>query len=155
MTSLQPVCDLSTVSVLIQNKDYQGRTYESDLVTINERHNVGFEVFDNEIIVFYFTNHDHFDYDSSKFENNEEYAASVIDFLNKIFTLPILYVKVTKGKSVKREEYFFVMPNGEEESIAGPIGHLFNGNPFAKQITTKTTWQYDKAAGGFINTTPK
>ena len=156
LNSIQPVCDLSNVSVSTENEDWRGRTNKSDFVTINERHNIGFEVFDNEIIVFYFTNHDHFDYDSSMTENYEEYAANVIDFLNRIFTLPILYVKVTKGKSVKREEYFFVMPDGQEESLAGPNFHyLFSLNPFAKKTTTRTTWQYDRAAGDFINAVQK
>lgn len=40
-------------------------------------------------------------------------------------------------------------------SIAGPYIHLFVGNPFAKKIVTKVTWQYDKVIGDFISVTPK
>ena len=61
------------------------------------------------------------------------------------------YNKVTKGNKLKREDYFFVLQNGQEESMAGPWVRLF-GNPFVKKITTRVTWQYDKEFGDFITT---
>ena len=146
---LQPICDLSSISVSIENNDWRGRPYKSDYVTIIKRHNIGFEVFDNEIIAFYFTDHCHFEDYSSTTENDEDYVTRAIDFLTRLFTLPVRYNKVTKGNKVKREEYFFVLQNGQEESMAGPWVRLF-GNPFVKKITTRVTWQYDKEFGDFI-----
>lgn len=155
LNSIRPVCDLSNINVLTENKDWRGRTYKSDYVTIIKSHNIGFEVFNNEIIAFYFTNHCHFEDYSSTPESDEDYVTKAINFLTRLFTLPVRYVKVTKGKKVRREEYFFVMPNGQEESIAGSCIQLFGGNSFAKKIVTKVTWQYDNVIGDFINTTPK
>ncbi len=155
LNALRPVCDLSNISITTENKDWKGRTYKSDYVTIIKTHNIGFEVFDNEIIVFYFTGHCHFEDYSSTHKNDEDYISSAIDFLTKLFTLSIRYSKVTRGNKIKREEYFFVMQNGQEESLAGPSLRLFGGNLFIRKIATNLTWQYDKESNDFINCTPK
>ena len=148
LNSIRPVCDLNNINVLAENKDWGGRTYKSDYVTIIKSHNIGFEVFDNEVIAFYFTDHCHFEDYSS--ESDRGYITRAINFLIRLFTLPVRQVKITKGEKVKREEYFFVLPDGQEESIAGPNIHLFGGNPFAKKVVTEVTWQYDKVIGDFI-----
>lgn len=155
LNAIRPFCDLNDILISTENKDWRGRNYKSDYVTIIKRHNIGFEVFDNEIIAFYFTDHCHFEDYSSTTEDDADYVTRAIDFLTRLFTLPIRYVKVTRGKRVKREEYFFVMQNGQEESMSGPCIRLFGGNPFLRKITTKVNWQYDKTAGDFINYTPK
>jgi hypothetical protein len=112
LNNIRPVCDLSNIFISTENKDWRGRTYKSDYVTIIKHHNIGFEVSDNEIIVFFFTDYCHFEDYSSTNENDEDYTTRAIDFLTRLFTLPIRYVKVTKGKMVKREEYFFILRNG-------------------------------------------
>ena len=53
--TIKPYTENATVTISTDNKDWKGRDYKSDFVTIDEKNNVGFEVFDNEIIVFYFT----------------------------------------------------------------------------------------------------
>lgn len=151
LSAIRPICDLNNIYISIENKDWRGKTYKSDYVTIIDGHNIGFEVFDNEIIVFYFVGHCHFEDYSSMNKNNKNYVSRAIDFIIKLFTLPVLYVKISKGRKVKCEEYFFMMQNGQEESLSGPSYQLLSSNPFAREITTKVTWQYDKITGDFIN----
>ena len=53
--TIKPYTENVTVKISTDNKDWKGRDYKSDFVTFDEKNNVGFEVFDNEIIVFYLT----------------------------------------------------------------------------------------------------
>ena len=51
-----------------------------------EENNVSFEVLDNEIIVFYFTDHYHFeDYSSELEEGEDDYIKRAKDFLIELF----------------------------------------------------------------------
>ena len=65
LDELKTYIENSIVDISTENKDWRNRDYKSDLVTIDAENQVGFEVFDNEIIVYYFTDHYHFeDYSS-------------------------------------------------------------------------------------------
>lgn len=69
---LKPHIVAGKITTSTENKAWKGRSYKSDYVTIDERNNVGFEVFDNEIIVFYFTDHVHFENYTSELEEGED-----------------------------------------------------------------------------------
>ena len=62
----------ANITISTENQDWKGEKYESDFVTIDEKNSVGFEVFDNEIIVFYFTDHCHFEDYSSDLEDGDD-----------------------------------------------------------------------------------
>ncbi|MBP3478701.1 MAG: hypothetical protein J6K03_04350, partial [Oscillospiraceae bacterium] len=49
---IQPYIENSIVNISTENKDWRNRYYESDFVNIDDKNHVGFEVFENEIIVF-------------------------------------------------------------------------------------------------------
>ena len=53
--TIKPYMGNATLTISTDNKDWKGRDYKSDFVTLDKKNNVGFEVFDNEIILFYFT----------------------------------------------------------------------------------------------------
>jgi hypothetical protein len=42
----------SNIKITCINKDWRGKEYQSDLVTIDEANHIGFEVLENEIIFF-------------------------------------------------------------------------------------------------------
>lgn len=112
--------DLQKTHISLENRDRRGRPYRSDLVTIDESNHIGFEVFENEITCFYFTDHCHFwEYADMPAEGEDHYVAQAIQFLNRLFTLPIKYAYTKRGKKTVREEYFFLLPDGTEESIEG------------------------------------
>ena len=66
--TIKPYTENAIITLSTDNKDWKDRDYKSDFVTIDEKNNFGFEVFDNEIIVFYFTDHYHFEDYSSDLE---------------------------------------------------------------------------------------
>ena len=45
----------SDIKFTCTNKDWRGREYQSDLVIIDEENHIGFEVFENEIIAYFFS----------------------------------------------------------------------------------------------------
>ena len=51
---LKPYLKNSVVDISTDNVDWRNRNYKSDLVTIDKNNDVFFEVFENEIIMFYF-----------------------------------------------------------------------------------------------------
>lgn len=118
---------------------------KSDFVTLIENQDVGFEVFDNEIIVFYFTDHTHFeDYSSDLNEGDPDYVQRAKEFLKQLFTLPIRKYDIFKGKKLSCDKYYFVLSDGTEDFIGGTLYKLCRFlNPFRKKRTEITTWQYD------------
>lgn len=104
------------------NKDWKGRKYIADDVEIikEEPNQISFEVTEKEIIIFFFTDHVHFEDYSSDLDNSDaDYVERAITFLEKIFTLPIETRYTTKGDKIIRNESYFVLSNGEKESCAG------------------------------------
>jgi len=146
-------CDLSCITVSTENKDWKGRHYLSDVVTLVEKNNVRFEVFDKEIIVSYFTDHVHFeDYSFELKDGEPNFVIRVKEFLVQLFSLPVRHMEVYKGTKLIYEKYFFVKTNNEEECISGIISHrrLFGFNPFAKKHYKIQTWYYERKEGFFI-----
>ncbi|MDR0914714.1 MAG: hypothetical protein LBM65_06100 [Oscillospiraceae bacterium] len=138
--------DKKNVTVKTENTDWRGKTYISDLVILDEENNVGFEVFDDEITVFYFTAHTHFN--KQYYEELElEYSDSIaIEFLIDLFTYPIHYTKVYKGKKLINEKYHI-----ETDDYTGmrTIDSAWHGlvnfhNPFAKKVKENFIWSFNK-----------
>lgn len=150
-------CNPENITISTENKDFKGRTYLSDFITLIEKQNISFEVFDNEIIVGYFTDHIHFeDYSSGLNEGERDYIERAKEFLTNLFTLPIRYTETFKGKTLISEKYCFVFSDGTQDCISGLISHhfLFGFNPFSKKHIVKKTWQYDKTKGCFTTRQP-
>ncbi len=61
LEALNPFIKNANITVSSENKSWRNRSYKSDYITIDEKNDVGIEVFDNEITVFYFTDHCHFE----------------------------------------------------------------------------------------------
>jgi len=139
-------------------KDYLGRKYQSDFVTIAQENNFGFEVFDNEIIVFLFTDHYHFeDYTSDLQEGQDDYVKRTKEFLKELFKVRIRHIEYYKGKKMISEKYYLIYDDGREDDC---IGNTWYGlerfiNPFAKKTVQSTTWQFDKSKGIFTTRQPK
>jgi len=147
--AIKPYCDLSTLSISIDNKDWRGRSYTSDLVRILEKHHVGFEVYDIEIIIFYFDDHIHFEDWISGDITDRSYVARAKEYLVKLFTLPIQKVEVYKGRKLMRFKYRFIQPNNTEAHMAGTTSlHLF-ANPLSRKTTRVTRVKYSRLTHDF------
>ena len=105
INTLKQYTENATITLSTDNKDWKDRDYKSDFVTIDEKNNFGFEVFDNEIIVFYFTYHYHFEDYSSELEDGEDdYIKRAKDFLTDLFENQIKYVEIYRGKKLATEK---------------------------------------------------
>lgn len=152
LEALKPYIDNSVVDISTDNKDWRNREYKSDLVTIDAKNNVGFEVFDNEIIVFYFTDHCHFeDYSSELQSGQDNYIERAKSFLKELFEYKILHVEYYKGKSLYSEKYYIMYIEGREYECIGKtwFGLLKFINPFGRKAVHSTIWQFDKSKGIF------
>ena len=99
----------SNIKITCTNKNWRGKEYQSDLVTIDEENHIGFEVFENEIIAYYFTEHQHFeDYSFSVDADEPNFVDRTESFLNDLFTCTIRYEKQYKGNILISERYVFV-----------------------------------------------
>lgn len=147
---LKPYIKHETIAVSFDNKDWKKRNNKSDYVTIDKTNNVGFEVFDNEIIAFYFSDHYHFeDYTSELKEFEDDYTKRARDFLIKLFTTPLRHSEIYKGKRLASEKYYFIYDHKDDEYIGGTWFGVIN--PLAKKTVKSTTWIYDKQKGMFTN----
>lgn len=155
---LKPYTENFVIDVSTENKDWLNRNYKSDFVTIDSKNHVAFEVFDNEIIVFYFTDHCHFeDYSSELQEGEDGYIDRAKVFLKELFEYKIRHVEYYKGKSLTSEKYFILYQDGREDEC---IGNTWFGlskiiNPFGKKTVQSTTWQFDRSKGAFTTRQPK
>ncbi len=158
LDELKPYIGKSIVNISTENKDWRNCNCKSDLVTIDATNHIGFEVFDNEIIAFYFTDHNHFeDYSSELQDGQEDYIKRAKSFLKELFEYKIRHVEYYKGKSLYSEKYFVIYRDGREDEC---IGHTWFGfskliNPFGKKSVSSTTWQFDKSKGVFTTRQPK
>jgi hypothetical protein len=78
ITLIKNLAPNSKINISCTNKDWRNKEYKSDYVTIDEANNIGFEVFEKEIITFYFTEHHHF------MDFSEENGESIIDFVTEV-----------------------------------------------------------------------
>lgn len=141
----------ANITISTENEDWKGKKYESDFVTIDEKNSVGFEVFDNEIIVFYFTDHCHFeDYTSDLEDGDDDYIKRAKDFIIKLFENKIKYVQIYKGKKLASEKYNMIYSGNNEEQIGGTWWGLERIlNLFAKKTEKTTIYRYNKVNGCF------
>lgn len=156
LDAVEPYCNLEKVAVSTDNQDWRGRPIQSDFVMLIEKQNICFEVFDNEIIVGYFSDHTHFeDYSSDLEDGFPNYAERAKEFLVQLFSLPVRHTEAYRGKKLASENYYFVMPDGSEDYLGGSwYGLVRFLNPFAKKHITTTTWKYDKTKGCFMTCLP-
>jgi hypothetical protein len=141
LEKLKQYIDINDLEVSLESINYKNVKYKADFITIDKENNVGFEVIERSIIVFYFSEHTHFDNFITD-ENDTEYINHAIEFLENLFTLSIRHVETYKGKKLYYERYFFVKVN-EDECFGGSwygLVRLFN--PFAKKSSKTTIWQY-------------
>lgn len=151
LETIKSYTENATVTISTDNKDWKGRDYESDFVTLDKENNVGFEVFHNEIIVFCFTDHYHFEDYSSELEDGEDdYIKRAKDFLVELFENKIKYIQVYKGKKLATEKYYIVYSDNTEERIGGIWWGLERFlNPFAKKTEKTTIYKFNKLCGCF------
>lgn len=149
---LKPYTENAFITVSAENKDYK-----SDLVTVDEKNQVGFEVFENEIIAYYFTGHYHFeDYTSELQEGQAPYPERAKEFLLELFQYKIRHDEFYKGKTLSSEKYYILYHHGREECIGNTwFGFERFINPFGKKTCRSTIWQFDRSKGFFTARHPK
>lgn len=151
LNSLTPYINADKISISTESKDWKGKPYESDFVNIDSTNDVGFEVFENEIIVFYFTDHHHF-----YAEEETTFPTLAKEFLTQLLTTRLRCIETYRGKKLVKDNYYFVYDNKDTESIGGTFWNLRCFlNPFTKKTQKSTTWIYDKEIGQFTNTENK
>lgn len=158
LDTLKPYIENSIVDISTENKDWRNRNYKSDLVTIDAENQVGFEVFANEIIVYYFTDHCHFeDYSSELQDGQEDYIERAKSFLKEFFEYRIRHIEYYKGRSLSSEKYYIMYGDGRKDECIGNTWFGFSKliNPFGKKSVKSTTWQFDKSKGIFTTRQPK
>jgi len=152
LEALKPYLENSVVDISTKNKDWLNRDYNSDLVTIDANNQVGFEVFENEIIVYYFTEHYHFeDYSSELLEGQDDYIERAKVFLKELFEYEIRHIEYYKGKNLYCEKYFVLYPDGSEDNCIGNTWQSFLKfiNPFGKKSVISKSWHFNKSKGVF------
>lgn len=151
LDTIKPYFNVDNIKLSTNNKDWRGCPYQSDFVMLIENQNVHFEVFDNEIIVAYFTDHIHFeDYSFDLNEGVPDYIQRAREFLKQLFTLPIRRYDIYRGKKLFCDKYYLLLADGTEEYVGGTWYGLFRlFNPFMKKRTEITTWQYDTCKNCF------
>ncbi|MCD8026745.1 MAG: hypothetical protein LUF33_07460 [Clostridiales bacterium] len=155
---LDPFIENANITVSDRSKNIKNKNLKSDYVMIDRKNNIGFEVFDNEISVFYFTEHCHFDdYASELIEGEDDYIKRAKDFLFELLQNQIRHMEIFKGESLHSEKYYIVYCDGREDKYIGGtwFGLVRLINPFLQKIQKITTWQYDKSKGYFTNRQPK
>ncbi len=134
--------DSSNISLSSKSHSPCGRCFPSDRVTIDKIRYIGFEVFENEIIFFYLTAHHYFEeYSFGPAEEEPDYIAQAVQFLNRLFTLPILHSYTRCGSRTVREESCFLLPDGTAESLRSDVS-LFWRLLFPKK-TFQDIWRFD------------
>lgn len=147
LDTLSPYINAEKVIISTENKDWKGNLCKSDFVTIDSTNNVGFEVFGNEIIVFYFTDHHHFYADEES-----TFPTCAIEFLTQLFTTRLRCIETYKGKKLVKDYYYFVYDNKDDQPLGGTFYSLISYlNPFTKKTQKRTTWIYEKEIGQFTS----
>jgi len=152
--AIRPFCNVEKLSLSTENIDWRGRPYKSDLVRINPKYHVVFEVFDIETQIGFFDDHIHFENYSSGDKEDRSYVPRAKEFLVKLFTLPIVKREVYKGKRCVRYEYFFITPEGKREHTAGIMVLKLLTLPFQRKTIKETTVKYQLASDNFESFDP-
>ena len=145
LTAISPYYEADNIVTSTENLDWRGEKYQSDLVMLDEEHNIGFEVLDNEIIIFYFQDHVHFEDYSSELEDGEpDYVVRAKEFLVNLFTREIRIEEYYKKNELVRDSYYFIMPDGDE--YIGGTYYKFLAAVFCKKSLQKKTrvWKFNE-----------
>lgn len=145
LDAISPFYGVDAIVVSTENLDWRGEKYKSDLVTLVEEHNIGFEVLDNEIIIFYFQDHVHFEDYSSELEDGEpNYVVRAKEFLVNLFTREIRIEEYYKKNELVRDSYYFIMPDGDE--YIGGTFYKFLAAVFSKKSLQKKVrvWKFNE-----------
>jgi len=138
LETLKPYTENAEISV-----EPGGKT---NLVWLDAKNNVGFEVFDNEIIVFYLTDHQHFeDYICGLEDGQDDYIKRAEDFILDLFRYKIRYVKTFRGKILTKEKFSIIYSDGREERLQS----IWHGLAFGRKSEVSTVWRYDAEKGCF------
>lgn len=150
--TIKPYTENANITASSENEKFGDKSVNFDFVTIDENNNVCFQVFDEEIIVFYFTDHCHFeDYSSDSEDEIEDYLERAKKFLISLFENQIKYVEIHKGKKLSTEKYFIVYPDKTEERVGGVWWGLARFiNPFSRKTVKTTFYKFDKSEGCFV-----
>lgn len=149
---ITPYVNMNSISVCSENTDWRGKDAHSDFISVGESNSVSFEVFDNEIIIFYLGDHTHFeDYSSELQDGQVNYIERAKKFLAELFTLPVKHTSVFKGRKLAYDKYYFIRSDGTEDSI----GSIWYGltrliNPFFKKTEQSEIWKYNRQTNEFI-----
>lgn len=137
LEAIQPYIENSDVNITTENKDWRNHNYKYDFVNIDAKNHVGFKVFENKVIVYYFTGHYHFrDYISKLRDGEDNYIERAKSFLKELFEHRIYHAEYYKGKSLSSEKYFLLYYDGRSIEC---IGNTCFGlskfiNPFGKNL---------------------
>lgn len=136
-------------------KDFKGLAYDADFVGISTESSdtFNFEVSENEIIIFFFNDHIHFeDYTSDLDDGEPDYVQRADEFLNKLFTLPIELHSTFKGNKIIRSESFFITENGKENCAGKTFMSAGLKNVLKKKTRRIETKIFDRTLEKFVNT---
>lgn len=142
----------ATSEILEVIKPYIGNANVSindDFVMIDKKNHVGFDVMENEIIVFYFTNHSHF--------GEGDYIKLAKGFLLELFQYTIRHDEFFKGKEKSLEKYYIEYGDGREDKELGTTYFLISKflKLFGRKSSKSTFWMFDKEKGCFSNRPPR
>lgn len=147
LSALEDLIDIRHVEITTDNKGYPGRPSDYDCVLLEKEKKISFEVFDKEIVVYFFDDHTHFYADF-----NEDYFQEAIDCLRLLFSQTLVKIETFRGRVRTRYEWFFLQKNGRKDSIAGPwLAPLFTFvNPFRRKTYRESRWKYHRGTETFI-----
>lgn len=153
LTIIKEFAPHSDIQMETTQTTLRGNVYKSDYILIDKKNNVGFEVFENGIIVYYFSEHCHFDDESFSLEEDApDYMVRAKELLKKLLTCTIRCEKTYRGKTLTKEQYILVNEDKSEECPAGVWVHsiLIRLVPFLKKHTDMQSWKYDVQTGVFV-----
>lgn len=132
-------------NVELKEETFRGSKYIEVQLTPNGE--ISFHVYDNEIIVFYFSAHSHFD---NYWYGDNRYIDEAVDFLIYLFNEPFKLVEFFKGENnigVKQ----YVLEDGEEICVSEILytRHSLK-NIFKKRRCEIKIIKYDKEIKNFI-----
>ena len=150
--------DEQDISVSTKNTDWKGKEENSDYIIFDDKNGVGFKVFENEIIMFFFSEHHHFeDYSFELTEGAPNYVERAKKFLSDLFCCTITHQSNYKGNVLTSEKIIFTYPDGTVDCPAGTWVHkiLIRFVPFLPKRTELKSWIFDKYKKRFTNCFPK
>lgn len=140
LDSISNLIDISKAEISTENLDYKGRKYISDFVILNKSDNIGFEVFEDEIRVFYLREHTHIGVIYGMKET--EIVEDAVDLIKKVLTSKLKYIQVFKGKKLLKESHYFLINDLWEKQSTTSYSLVNCINPFAKKTIKETEWEF-------------